>query len=111
VADATQAAGLSVMVYSGFTLAELREEADAAVLRLLAHTDLLVDGRYEQSRRTTQRRFIGSENQVLHFLSGRYAPDDPRLATANTVELRLRVGPGGGLFVLNGWPVHGARTR
>ena len=37
------------MIYSGFTLAELEARAAAAepaVARLLAATDLLVDGRY-----------------------------------------------------------------
>ncbi len=111
VAAAAQALGLSVMVYSGFTLDELKARGDDDVARLLTHTDLLVDGRYDETRRTTARRFVGSDNQVLHFLSPRYRQDDPRLAAANTVELRVKVGPDGGLFVLNGWPVHGARTR
>jgi anaerobic ribonucleoside-triphosphate reductase activating protein len=111
VAAAAQAAGLSVMVYSGFTLAELQAEGDDDVRRLLSHTDLLVDGRYDETRRTTTRRFIGSDNQMLHFLTTRYRRDDPRLSADNTVELRVRVGSDGALFVVNGWPVHGARTR
>jgi anaerobic ribonucleoside-triphosphate reductase activating protein len=111
VATAAGAAGLTVMVYSGFTLDELRAEGDPDVLRLLAATDLLVDGRYDEARRSTRRRFIGSDNQTLHFLSDRHRPDDPRLTGDNTVELRLRVAADGSLYVLNGWPVHGARTR
>jgi anaerobic ribonucleoside-triphosphate reductase activating protein len=111
VAAAVQAAGLSVMVYSGYTLAELHAEGDDDVRRLLTHTDLLVDGRYDEKRRTTARRFIGSDNQVLHFLSTRYRDDDPRFVADNTVELRLKIGPDGGLFVVNGWPVHGSRTK
>ena len=111
VAAAAQAAGLSVMVYSGYTLDELRAEGDADVRRLLSHVDLLVDGRYDEARRTTTRRFIGSDNQVLHFLTTRYRKGGPRFAADNTVELRVKLGPGGGLFVVNGWPVHGARTR
>jgi len=111
VAAAVQAAGLSVMLYSGYTLAELHAEGDDDVRRLLSHVDLLVDGRYDETSRTTQRRFIGSDNQVLHFLTSRYRHDDPRFAAGNTVELRITMGPDGGLFVLNGWPVHGSRTR
>ena len=71
------------------TWAELREQGPAAA-RLLAATDLLVDGRYDASRRTLTRRYIGSDNQVLHFLSPRYTPEDPRLHAPNTLELRLR---------------------
>lgn len=104
-ARASRARGLSVMVFSGFTLAELAARDDDGARALLASTDLLVDGRYDRSRRDRSRRWIGSENQVLHFLSDRYAPDDPRLHERNTVELRL--GPGG--LSVNGWP-EGARV-
>lgn len=106
LAEGARAQGLSVMVYSGYTLAELRAQGPAAA-RLLAATDLLVDGRYDATRRTTTRRYIGSDNQVLHFLTPRYSPEDPRLHAANTLELRLR----GGEITLNGWPVLGPRTR
>lgn len=106
LAEGVRARGLSVMVFSGYTLAELREQGPDAA-RLLAATDLLVDGRYDASRRTTTRRYIGSDNQVLHFLSPRYTPEDPRLHASNTLELRLR----GGEITLNGWPVLGPRTR
>jgi len=106
LAEGARARGLSVMVFSGYTLAELHEQGPAAA-RLLAATDLLVDGRYDASQRTTTRRWIGSDNQVLHFLSPRYTPEDPRLRAPNTLELRLR----GGEITLNGWPVLGPRTR
>jgi anaerobic ribonucleoside-triphosphate reductase activating protein len=111
VAAAVARAGLTVMVYSGYTLTELQAESDPDVLRLLGATDLLVDGRYDETRRTTRRRFIGSDNQTLHFLSARYRADDPRFVDDNTVELRVRIDNTGGRYVLNGWPVHGARTR
>ena len=106
LAEGVRARGLSVMVYSGFTLAELKAQGDDAA-RLLAATDLLVDGRFEAAQRSQRRRFIGSDNQGLHFLSGRYAADDPRLQGSNHVELRLR----GGEITINGWPLLGARTR
>lgn len=106
LAEGVRAMGLSVMVFSGYTLAELLQQGPAAA-RLLAATDLLVDGRYDAARRTTTRRYIGSDNQVLHFLTPRYTPEDPRLHAPNTLELRLR----GGEITLNGWPVLGPRTR
>lgn len=106
LAEGVRARGLSVMVYSGFTLAELQAQgADAG--RLLAATDLLVDGRFEANLRSQRRRFIGSDNQGLHFLTGRYAADDPRLAGGNHIELRMR----GGEITINGWPLLGARTK
>jgi anaerobic ribonucleoside-triphosphate reductase activating protein len=109
LARAVQARGQTVMVYSGRTLEELRAMPDCAVL--LAHTDLLVDGRYEEALRTTERRFIGSTNQRLHFLTSRHREDDPRLREHNTVELRLTIAADGTKSItMNGWPVKGART-
>lgn len=92
--------GLSVMIFTGFTLAELRARHRRDIDELLAHTDLLVDGRYERDQPESERRWIGSRNQVMHFLSDRYAADDPRFCSHNTVEIRL--GPDG--LTVNGWP-------
>lgn len=95
--ERVRAGGLSVMVYSGYTLAELRaRKAD----RLLAAVDLLVDGKYERTLPETKRRWLGSTNQVMHFLTDRYAAGDPRFTTPNTVELRLTKDG----VTINGWP-------
>lgn len=102
-AGAVRAKGLDVMVYTGFTLAELQEKrarGEAGVGALLDACDLLVDGRFERDQPERERRWIGSTNQVMHFLSDRYRADDPRLRAKNTVEIRLRKGE----LVVNGWP-------
>lgn len=91
-----QALGLTVMLYSGRTL----EELQSSHAPLLGHLDLLVDGRYDATRPEPTRRWVGSENQVLHHLSTAYAADDPRFDQPNTVELRW--GPDG--LAVNGWP-------
>jgi anaerobic ribonucleoside-triphosphate reductase activating protein len=106
-AEGVRRAGLSVMIYTGFTIEELRASPLPGVARLLAAADLLVDGRFDAKLRSERRRFIGSDNQRLHLLSDRYAADDPALAGPQTVEIRLR----GGELTINGWPVLGARTR
>jgi anaerobic ribonucleoside-triphosphate reductase activating protein len=107
VAAAVRAAGLSVMVFSGYTLAELLALPGPGPAALLAATDLLVDGRYDEGRRTTRRRFVGSDNQILHFLGSRYHPDDAAFLGPNGLELRLEAGA----VTLVGFPVAGARTR
>lgn len=65
-----------VLVYSGHTLAELRGMGSAAE-SLLAVSDVLLDGRYLESR-PTRKLWRGSDNQVLHCLTEgahlRYAP-------------------------------------
>lgn len=97
-----RAAGLSVMVFSGYTLEELRgrEATSPGTAALLAATDLLVDGRYLQARPERSRRWVGSTNQRLHFLSARYSREDPRFSRPNTIELRLTKTA----LTINGWP-------
>jgi anaerobic ribonucleoside-triphosphate reductase activating protein len=94
--------GMTVMVFSGYTLAALRARPEAAAL--LALTDLLVDGPYDQARPEPRppvgRRWIGSANQEMHYLSAAYAPDDPQMRAANTIE--IRVSKAG--VLINGWP-------
>lgn len=107
---AVRAGGRSVMIYTGYTLAELRARRDAATDAALSETDLLVDGRFDQALYETKRRWIGSSNQTLHFLSDRYALDDPRFHEPNTVEIQVRDGE----IVVTGWPTVGrglARDR
>jgi anaerobic ribonucleoside-triphosphate reductase activating protein len=90
------------MVFSGYTLAELHARAEAAPL--LGSIDLLVDGQYDRSRPEPPppigRRWLGSANQVMHYLTAAYAPDDPRMRTENTIEIHWSRGK----LSINGWP-------
>jgi anaerobic ribonucleoside-triphosphate reductase activating protein len=92
--------GLSVMVFTGYTLAEARLLAEPAVAELLGLTDILVDGRYVRELPETRRRWIGSANQQVHFLTDRYSADDPCWQKPNTLEIRLA----GGEVTVNGFP-------
>jgi anaerobic ribonucleoside-triphosphate reductase activating protein len=98
--------GLTVMVYSGYTLDELRDQARTrpVVAELIAQCDLLVDGRYDRSKPEPPpplgRRWLGSTNQVMHFLTSAYSPSDPRMTTENTVEIHWQ----DGRLLINGWP-------
>jgi anaerobic ribonucleoside-triphosphate reductase activating protein len=96
--------GLTVMVFSGYTLEEARRLPDPAVGELLALTDILVDGPYLRDFPDTQRRWIGSTNQRIHFLSERYSADDSRWRRPNTLEIRLR----GRELTVNGFPARSA---
>jgi anaerobic ribonucleoside-triphosphate reductase activating protein len=100
LADAAQRLDLSVMVFSGYTLDQLRRRPDAA---LLARTDILVDGPYLRDQPDTERRWVGSRNQQVHFLTGRYRLDD-QWRRRNTLEIRVR----GGEVVVNGFPAGAA---
>ena len=94
----------SVMVFSGFTLAQLKNPGHidfASRNALLSETDLLVDGRYRREEHVTNRRWIGSANQEVHFLTDRYLhlqenwPSD-----GNTIEIRYKNGE----LTINGFP-------
>ena len=104
VAELVQLADRSVMIFTGYTLRHLKRAQNPDYDQLLAHTDLLVDGPYLERERVTDRRWIGSANQKVHFLTERYAPlRDSETGwdeTSNTVEIRIS----GGTITVNGFP-------
>lgn len=61
---------LTIMCYTGYTMAEL--VADPQKKRLLAFIDILVDGPYVQELDRGQL-WRGSENQTIYFLSSAYS--------------------------------------
>ena len=100
LAAAARERRLTVMVFSGYTLEQARELPDPIVAELLALTDILVDGPYVRELPDTARRWIGSTNQRIHFLTDRYRADDPCWREPNTLEIRVR----GGEVSVNGFP-------
>lgn len=76
-------AGLTVMVYSGFTLEQLQSGEIPYAKLLLSETDLLLDGPY-QRQLPTNRPWRGSDNQRLILLSDRYYPEQIELWNKST---------------------------
>lgn len=95
---------LSVMVFTGYTIEHIRGKNDPGWDALLAQTDLLVDGPYVEKLHTETKRWIGSTNQRIHFLSDRYRSLAKQPGgwdnNPNTVELRLT----GDQISINGFP-------
>jgi anaerobic ribonucleoside-triphosphate reductase activating protein len=100
LAKAAWERGLTVMVFSGHTLAEAKAKNDPHINEVLAHTDILVDGPYMREQPDSSRRWIGSTNQQIHFLTPRYRADDPCWQQKNTLEIRVR----GNELTVNGFP-------
>lgn len=102
VAQGAQALGLSVMVFSGYTRAELDELKLPGSAQLLRNIDVLVDGPYEAKLPDQSRLWVGSSNQQYHYLSRRY---DPRIEKGEAIEraIELHLDACGSIFV-NGWP-------
>ncbi|MBQ4347778.1 MAG: anaerobic ribonucleoside-triphosphate reductase activating protein [Firmicutes bacterium] len=64
-AQKVRAMGKNVWVYTGYTFEELLAEAAPGRMALLQNTDVLVDGRFEQEKRSLELKFRGSSNQRL----------------------------------------------
>lgn len=90
LAEAVRAEGLSVMTFTGHVLEALRSAGRDDWDRLLAHTDLLVDGPYIAERPERRRPWVGSDNQRFWFLTDRYAHLAAELeALPNRLEVRI----------------------
>jgi anaerobic ribonucleoside-triphosphate reductase activating protein len=101
--------GLSVMLFSGFTLQELRAVPDEAVAAVLDLVDVLVDGRYDGTRPEAERLWVGSTNQRFHYFTARYSPAIERPAPGEALRtVEVHIGMDGRLSA-NGWPAIGRR--
>lgn len=89
---------LDVMIFTGYTLDELKARRDSATDFLLANIDILVDGDYRDELNTGSL-YRGSDNQQIHFLTPKYLPFSEIIArTKNrSVEFVYR---GGELFMV-----------
>ncbi len=65
---------LTTLVYTGFTIEEIRKDPGKA--RVLKHTDVLVDGPFEQENPEPTLLARGSKNQRVHLLTGAYTRQD-----------------------------------
>ncbi len=85
--------GLTAVCYSGFTLEELRRRKNPFVAKLLGALDILIDGRYDQSRKANLL-WRGSSNQKVHFLSDVYSDYESKVGAPRT-EMELVIGESG----------------
>lgn len=76
--------GLSILVFSGYTIEEIRELPQGPAI--LACIDALVDGRYEAPGRLG-RGLRGSANQRIHLLGDRYSAAD--VEATPVAEIRI----------------------
>lgn len=103
LASAFQSNDLSTMVFSGFTLNELLDTNSKDYEKrkdFLSSIDLLVDGRYEEDNLDLQRPWVGSKNQIFHFLTERYAEETLFVDTRDSLEITVF---STGALQINGW--------
>lgn len=88
VALHAQSLGLSVVMFTGYTLERCRRDSVRA--SLLRACDLVIAGPYLQHLQSKPSALIGSSNQRIHFLSERYSPAD--LENIPDLELMIQDG-------------------
>ena len=92
------------MIFSGFTMEQLTKGDRGDWLALLEETDLLVDGPYLEEQAVFNRRWIGSANQKIHYLTDRYRDlrdsETGWDSGTNTIEIRYSNGE----IQVNGFP-------
>lgn len=86
-----QAQGLSIMTYTGYTLETIRSQQRSGWSKLLALSDILVDGPFQQELKNSGRGWTGSSNQRVHFLTSRYKDwEKDREQIRNKLEMRIQ---------------------
>lgn len=99
-----RALGLSTLVFSGFTLDEIRARPGGP--DVLAALDVLVDGRYEARARLAEG-LRGSSNQRIHALTARHSVAEVEA----TPVAEIQIGPDGAVVVTGVAPVPLRRGR
>ena len=57
--------GMNVWAYTGFTFEELLEKGSKDILEFLREIDVLIDGKFEPSKKSLDLQFRGSSNQRI----------------------------------------------
>lgn len=82
--------GLSIVTFTGLTLAHIREANNCYWDALLGVTDLLIDGPFVRALADQSRPWVGSANQAFHFLTPRYRHLREALGqNPNTLEVHI----------------------
>ena len=89
VASSCQKMGLSVMIFTGYILADIVEKNLKGSTNLLRYTDVLIDGEFEINQIDQQRNWVGSKNQIFHYLSTRYNKEIETMPLKTTNEWRI----------------------
>lgn len=60
---------LSVIIFTGYILEKLYEKNDKYINNILNFTDILIDSPFIEKLKSSKRKWVGSDNQRIHFLS------------------------------------------
>lgn len=57
--------GFEIIAYTGFTFEELMSDLDNDYINLLEQIDYLIDGKFEEDKKSLSLKFMGSSNQRI----------------------------------------------
>lgn len=90
---------LDVMIYTGYTVEELRARLGNGFSTFLTTVDILVDGEYVDSENTGSM-YRGSDNQRILFGTEKYRAYAERIARAKYRPLSFEIGSDGAIFLI-----------
>ena len=88
ISKAVQELGLSVIVFTEYDYADIKDRQDFK--ELCKYTDILIDGRYELDKTDYSRAWVGSSNQNYYFLTDRY---NETVIYENRNKIEVRISP------------------
>lgn len=91
---------LSVIAFSGYLYSELQQMNNNSVNKLLEQLDILIDGPFIKEQIDTERNWIGSKNQIVHFFSDFYKPGIEFEKSEHKMEVLVSEKE----LLMNGWP-------
>ena len=100
VAEWCRKNNLSVLVFTGFLYETLLKTQEPSVRKLLANTDILIDGLYDKTQPDSERDWVGSKNQKVLFLSDRYKKGIEYEKKEHSMEILISEKE----ILSNGWP-------
>ena len=103
IAKWCQKHNLSVILFTGFLLEELKKMDDFNINKLLSNIDILVDGPFKQEEYDTERDWIGSRNQKVYFFTKKYEPGIEFEHRERSMEILVSNKD----LRINGWPFVG----
>lgn len=100
VAEWAKSEGLTVLVFTGYLLEELKALKNESIDNLIKYVDILVDGPYMDNLYDTERDWVGSSNQKVWFLSDVYSPGIEYSRHEHQMEVLVSEKE----ILINGWP-------
>lgn len=65
LSEEIKALGLNIWCYSGYTFEEIKDSKDSDKLKLLDFIDVLIDGKFNETLRSSASKYTGSSNQRI----------------------------------------------